>query len=83
MRSATQYEIMDLVRDYRTFRDSLKRYKQQHYKEGTKVHVDNNRNSGYGKCLPPDASRPDRVEVLMESGAKWMFEYDAIEHIAP
>ena len=79
--SEAQYHIMDLVRDYRSHRDNLKRYKQQHYKEGTKVHVDNNRHSGYGTCLPPDASRPDRVEVLMESGARWMFEFDAVNLI--
>lgn len=79
--SEAQYQIMDLVRDYRSHRDNLKRYKQQHYKEGTKVHVDNNRHRGYGTCLPPDASRPDRVEVLMESGARWMFEFDAVNLI--
>lgn len=81
--SATQYEIMDLVRDYRSHRDSLKRYKQQHYKEGTKVRIENERKRGYGECLPPDASRPDRVEVLMESGAKWMFEFNAVNRIEP
>ena len=55
--SESQYQIMDLVRDYRSNRDSLKRYKQQHYKEGTKVHVNNNRHSGYGTCplLTPHA----------------------------
>ena len=74
-----EYSIMDLVLAYRAHRDSLKRYKQQHFKSGTKVQVDNTRHRGYGECLPPDASRPDRVEVLMESGARWMFEFDHVK----
>lgn len=70
--------VMDLVSAYRDAREGLKRYKQQHFKSGTKVYVDNNRHRGYGTCLPPDASRPDRVEVLMESGARWMFEFNLV-----
>jgi len=66
------------VGEYRRFRDALKRYKQQNFKEGTMVYVDNGRKHGYGHCLPPDASRPDRVEVLMESGARWQFEFDQV-----
>lgn len=71
-------EILGTVKVYRQMREELKRYKQQNFKEGTLVYCDNNRHRGYGRCLPPDASRPDRVEVLMESGAKWLFEFDAI-----
>ena len=66
------------VGEYRRFRDALKRFKQQSFKEGIMVYVDNGRKQGYGRCLPPDASRPDRVEVLMESGARWQFEFDQV-----
>ena len=66
------------VDGYRRYRDALKRYKQQTFKEGTLVYIDNGRKHGYGRCLPPEASRPDRVEVKMESGAQWQFEFSDV-----